>query len=291
MANWITAFFMAWGNFLVIPCPHKKWDSKLNNLMLATLPAIGLVIGTIGLLIMMLLRAIGFPVLIQALIMTLYFFGISGFMHMDGFMDCADAIMSRRDQAERIRILKDPNRGAFAMIAAIMMILGMFVFITIYLDSVRYGIELIPLILVPVISRGKAGDDVIIHKPIGVSQYADTHQDNNKKYRLTMAVQVIIIIIALLIPIWNFDDENLFVTGQVIGPLNTPSIYVCWLLIMVLVATSLAAEISGTIARKSLGGMNGDIAGAEICWAELISMGAISIALYFISNVEPIIYN
>ena len=30
--KYVTAFFMAWGNFLKIPCPVKKWDEKLNKL-------------------------------------------------------------------------------------------------------------------------------------------------------------------------------------------------------------------------------------------------------------------
>ena len=42
--RYITAFFMAWGNFLVIPCPCKLWDSRLNRLMLAFLPEIGALI-------------------------------------------------------------------------------------------------------------------------------------------------------------------------------------------------------------------------------------------------------
>ena len=53
--RYITAFFMAWGNFLVIPCPCKLWDSRLNRLMLAFLPEIGALIG--GTLVLLLLAA------------------------------------------------------------------------------------------------------------------------------------------------------------------------------------------------------------------------------------------
>ena len=47
----ITAFFMAWGNFLTIPCPLKKWDNDLKNNMLAFLPSIGAVVGGVWVLL------------------------------------------------------------------------------------------------------------------------------------------------------------------------------------------------------------------------------------------------
>ena len=34
----LTGFFMAWGNFLTLPCPLKRWDKDLKNYMLGFLP-------------------------------------------------------------------------------------------------------------------------------------------------------------------------------------------------------------------------------------------------------------
>ena len=45
--KFITAFFMAWGNFITLPCPSRKWDGKLKNLMLAMLPSVGIVVGVL----------------------------------------------------------------------------------------------------------------------------------------------------------------------------------------------------------------------------------------------------
>ena len=41
----ITGLFMAWGNFLTVPCPLKKWDNDLKNYMLGFLPSVGLIVG------------------------------------------------------------------------------------------------------------------------------------------------------------------------------------------------------------------------------------------------------
>ncbi|MFR0733457.1 MAG: adenosylcobinamide-GDP ribazoletransferase [Oscillospiraceae bacterium] len=41
----------------------------------------------------------------------------TGFLHLDGYMDVCDAVLSRRDLATRQKILKDLHCGAFAVIS------------------------------------------------------------------------------------------------------------------------------------------------------------------------------
>ncbi|MDE7122565.1 MAG: adenosylcobinamide-GDP ribazoletransferase, partial [Oscillospiraceae bacterium] len=48
---------------------------------------------------------------------------LTGAIHLDGFCDTADALYSRRSQEEKLKILKDPHCGAFAVIAVILIIL------------------------------------------------------------------------------------------------------------------------------------------------------------------------
>ncbi len=40
--------------------------------------------------------------------------GLTGFLHLDGLLDLADALLGARPREERLRILKDPHLGAFA---------------------------------------------------------------------------------------------------------------------------------------------------------------------------------
>ncbi|WP_243028890.1 adenosylcobinamide-GDP ribazoletransferase [Thermus albus] len=40
--------------------------------------------------------------------------GLTGFMHLDGLLDLADALLGARPKEERLRILKDPHLGSFA---------------------------------------------------------------------------------------------------------------------------------------------------------------------------------
>lgn len=56
MREWITAFFMAWGMFLAIPCPCKRWDERARQKMLVCLPLVGLVVGGVWAVLALLLR-------------------------------------------------------------------------------------------------------------------------------------------------------------------------------------------------------------------------------------------
>ena len=108
----ITGFFMAWGNFLTLPCPLKRWDNDLKNYMLGFLPSVGLIIGLIWAGVSLLLAVLPIPFLVTAFLLTMVPFVLSGFLHLDGFMDCCDAILSRRPLEYRQRILKDSHTGA-----------------------------------------------------------------------------------------------------------------------------------------------------------------------------------
>ena len=87
MKNLITAFFMAWGNFSIIPCPYKRWDNEQRNMMLAFLPSLGLLLGVIWTAFTIILCMLRSPGLITASLGLMALHGLSGYMHLDGYMD------------------------------------------------------------------------------------------------------------------------------------------------------------------------------------------------------------
>ena len=78
--RYVIAFFMAWGNFLTLPCPYKRWDGKLKNLMMVFVPLVGVIIGVLWVMIIWTLRVLdmkyGLPDSVVALICTFYIFAI-----------------------------------------------------------------------------------------------------------------------------------------------------------------------------------------------------------------------
>ena len=117
MRDWVYGFFMAWGMFLAIPCPKKLWSETARRKMLVCLPLVGLLVGGIWAGAWLLLR--GAPGPVRAAVCAAVPWLVTGFMHLDGYMDVCDAVLSRRDLPTRRRILKDSHCGAFAVIAMI----------------------------------------------------------------------------------------------------------------------------------------------------------------------------
>ena len=253
--KFIIGFFMAWGNFITLPCPYKRWDNNLKNMMLAMLPGVGVVVGVLWMALYAVLDWIALPPMITSLIMTLYIFLVCGFMHMDGFMDCNDAIMSRRPLEDRQRILKDSLVGAFAVVTAIFLILGWFAAMTTVIMNNTLNTVDLHLLLIPVLSRGVSGLHVLTCKPIGHSQYVKDYEDKSRsKYRAALIIQMLVIAGAI---------------GLLSGdPAMT---------LTVTVAACASCAIAIFYARKNLGGMSGDIAGYGICISELAGVLALAI--------------
>ena len=103
----LTALMMAWGTYLAIPCPYKVWDDALRPWQIVCLPPVGLIVGGLWALCAALFAHFRFTGFLAAAILTALPFLVTGFFHLDGFLDCCDAILSRRDLVTRQKILKD----------------------------------------------------------------------------------------------------------------------------------------------------------------------------------------
>ena len=165
----IRAFLMSFSMFCAIPCPICFWDEELRPMMTAVLPLVGLVIGALWALAAWLCGVLALPRLLAAAILTAVPWVLSGYIHLDGFMDSCDAILSRRGLEERRRILKDPHTGSFAVISLVLL--------TILCLGAFYEAELTrawALLPVPAVTRGLSAIAVQTLPAMGHSQYAGT---------------------------------------------------------------------------------------------------------------------
>ena len=99
--------------FCAIPCFWRVWDEEARDKMLLFLPVVGLETGAIWALLAWLCRYLALPALVQGAVLGAYPFVVTGFIHLDGFMDVTDAVRSCRDLARRREILKDSRVGSF----------------------------------------------------------------------------------------------------------------------------------------------------------------------------------
>lgn len=243
MMLWLYGFFMAWGMFLALPCPFRKWDEAARGHMLACLPLVGLVVGGLWALAAWLLKLLSCPAGIAALVLAAVPWLVTGFIHLDGFMDVCDAVLSRRDIEARRRILKDPHCGAFAVICLVLLALfeyGLFL-------SAEAAPHPLCLALIPVASRACAAVAVLKLRPIEGSQYAKGGSRSNAL--LILPIVMLIVSCALPAALYGFSG---------IAPICAAVFY--WL--------------SALYGKKQLGGISGDISGFALVLAEALGAAA-----------------
>lgn len=229
------SFCMAWGMFCVIPAPHEPWDESARSWMIVWLPVIGLALGACWFFLALLSEGV-----MLAAWMTVLPFLFTGFLHLDGYMDCCDAILSRRDLQTRQKILKDSHVGAFAVIgAAVLFLLQFAAFCDLALLAAR-GV----LLLLPVVSRSVCALAVTTLAPMGTSQYAGAFFDEKKLPQLLiLAAELVLSLTAGFV---------FFGKG-----------------VICLAVTGVCAAIFALLGKKQLGGMSGDISGFALTLGEL----------------------
>lgn len=77
---------------------------------------------------------------------------LTGGLHIDGWMDSADAFFSYQEKIKRLEIMADPRMGAFGVIAGVVLLLAKFLFIyELLINTNSYSYFYIALI--PMLSR------------------------------------------------------------------------------------------------------------------------------------------
>lgn len=245
MKTQITAFFMAWGMFLSIPCPCKIWDEKARPWQLVYLPVAGLLVGALWALAAYALGSFDRLPALRAAVLAALPFLLTGFLHLDGFMDCCDAILSRRDLPTRQKILKDSHVGSFAVVCTIFLMLAAFA--AFWDFDAKEGWQ--GLLLLPVFSRFASSFCVFACRPMQTSQYASGFEAAQHKHQLTaLAVLNVLAAAAGLLLL-----KSAWFTVSAIG-------------------AELFALLVCRAARKKLGGMSGDISGFSMTLGELAGL-------------------
>ena len=244
MKDWIYAFFMAWGMFLAIPCPFPRWRESARGKMLVCLPLLGALLGALWALAVQLLSILRIADPVAALIAAVFPWLATGFIHLDGFMDVCDAVLSRRDLETRRKILKDSHCGAFAAISMVLLGLAQW--------AVCYGLvqspALVPLACIPCAARACAALAVSHLRPMSTSQYA-----NQKTMPAAHTAALGLLLAAALILPPAFCGLPGF------APLAAAAVY----------------ALALCFAFRQLDGMSGDISGFALTLGELAGLAVL----------------
>ena len=242
MKTYFHAFAMCQSMFCAIPFPGNIWDEKARDKMLLFLPVVGLEIGATWAALAWLCNLLQLPVLVKGLLLSVYPYLVTGFIHLDGYMDVTDAVKSCRSLERRREILKDSHVGAFSVIGIVLLLLAQFAFMASARATANYGV----LILVPAVSRCCSALAVTALKPMNTSQYAD---QKKQKSHVIVLIMMIVVFTAM-------------------------GFLFCGWYGMVLLSCLAGYAAALRKAYRSLEGMNGDISGYALSIAELCAVAA-----------------
>ena len=244
MKTYLHAFAMCQSMFCSIPVP-QVWDEKAKDKMLLFLPIVGLEIGAIWAGIAWLCRLLNLPTMITALVLSAYPYIVTGFLHLDGYMDVTDAVKSWRDLEKRREILKDSHVGSFAVIGIVLLMIAQFALFASTPADANYLI----LIFIPAVSRCCSSLAVTGLKSMSTSQYAD-----QKKPRSHMVALIIILCVFLAAGFLLCGKYGFVLAGCLVG-----------------------YGLALLRAYRSLDGMNGDISGYCLTIGELCAVAVFAL--------------
>ena len=250
MKNLINGFIMAISMFTILPIPYKAWKDEAVRHMMKFYPLVGLVVGLINYTVFIVTEYFNLSnILISAITMVTPFI-ITGMLHLDGYMDVCDALLSRSDQKEKIRILKDPNTGAFAVISlCILLIIDFSATYTL----VENKVNVLGIIIIPIISRSLMGLMLLKKESMKESSLGSYFKKGTGK------IDIWILYLFLIISSLAF----VFLIG--------------FKFILVPTSMIIVVILSVNKSTKELGGMSGDSAGYGLVIAEVIGILILSI--------------
>jgi len=238
---------MALGMFSIFPTRKNSWDLACAPLIIPMLPFVGLMIGLSWYAVALITG--GLPIMLHSAAVALAPAIFTGFLHIDGFMDTADAVLSRRPLEERLRILKDSNVGAFAVVSVICLVLLQFCAVySVAAEETAFT----ALIYIPIVSRCAVGIFVLNLKPISHSGYMHTFKEGTK---LRHSLAAVVTTALFLIPAYTTWGIIAFVvSGAVLLGVVCTSVYL----------------------YNQLQGFSGDLSGCAVTMGELCGLLALA---------------
>ena len=236
------AFCMCYGMFTALPCPWRPWDEDARDLMLVCLPIVGALLGLLWAALSTLASLWLIHPLFAAVAAALPWL-LTGFIHLDGYMDTCDAILSWRPLEQRLKILKDVHTGAFAVVG-----LGLLMMFSYAAASGLAAERLRALLFIPVISRCGSAFCVLALKPIGHSEYARTEGKSAQK------LAVIAMWVVAMAACWIWLGRS----------------------VIALTVETLAYALAMLWAYRTLKGVSGDVAGFALAVSECAALMALA---------------
>lgn len=236
MKSWIESVLIALSMYSALPVKCLNWTTENLRHAMVFFPLVGLLCGSGLWVVWTVCSLLKTGAILFAVLAVLSGVMITGGIHLDGFCDTADALYSRRPQEEKLRILKDPNCGPFAVFSVILVLLVSFgAYTELYQTQNRYILGLLTGGFVMI--RCLSGISVTHFPCTSTSSLAKTFGESAGKH-VSMILAIEYGIVGVLLVLW-YRWLALFLMGL--------SILIFWRF--------------HSMQKKQFGGMTGDLAG------------------------------
>lgn len=246
------SLLIAFAMYSRIPVPQVKWTDGGMRYALCFFPLVGAVVGGVMAGFSWLAHKTGMGSLAYACIGTAIPLLLTGGIHMDGFLDVADARGSCQTAERKLEIMKDPHTGAFAMI-------GGCVYLLLYLAALsELGTAAFPAAAgVYVLERALSGWSVVSFPKAKKDGLASTFARQAQR----RAVQAAMAGWGVAAAVFLFWAGGKTAGGTAIA------------------ASAVALAWYYRMAMREFGGMTGDLAGYFLQVCELGMLGALAAVL------------
>ncbi|MBK8800670.1 MAG: adenosylcobinamide-GDP ribazoletransferase [Fibrobacteres bacterium] len=228
----MSPFWLAWSFLTVFPAPGQKVATSEEFVRSRVwYPAVGLALGCLWGGAAWLVGHWNPPAGLTGVVLLAVGLLATGFLHFDGLLDSADALLAPRTPQRRLEILKDVHMGSFALGVGGLWLIGMW-------QVLSMGVDWRFLVALPVLSRAA------LLVPIHLFPYARAVDASSlDRSAKGLAWRWVFPVLSCAPAVWLFPAQALTVLG---------------------------IQIAGAwwASRKLGGGITGDIYGALLCLSE-----------------------
>ncbi|QEM82302.1 adenosylcobinamide-GDP ribazoletransferase [Halomonas binhaiensis] len=230
-----------------IPLPVAcDWNQASRRWAARAYPLVGALIGVALGMVSWGSGALGLPLPLQALLIVSLWVGLSGGLHLDGLMDLADALGSNAPLEKRWAIMKDPQVGSFAVVVLVFHLAWKLALVW-WLLELEAGIWW--LVAIPALARWMAVFLLVRVPAARPEGLAHLWQQSLGPRDLVLATALPVLLSVLPFVLMS--------SGQ------------AWSMLTLGLATALFVVIFAAGARRTFGGISGDLLGAAIEGGEL----------------------
>jgi adenosylcobinamide-GDP ribazoletransferase len=134
---------------IVPPLVRRPFTGAEMGRAVGWFPLVGMLIGGLLVLVDLGVRRL-WPAGVSATLVLAVWIVVTGGLHLDGLMDSCDGLLGGRTVEDRLRILRDPRIGSFAMIGGVLVMLTKW---SVLAGMTNNADRLAALVLAPVLGR------------------------------------------------------------------------------------------------------------------------------------------